>query len=121
MREIVRQVARRALLPTVALLGLGAGIGMVQEADAGCPLEKGEKVYRLACAACHDSGTGGAQVIGDREGWRSRLDKGMDMLVRHSIDGFSGAVGDMPPRGGHPQLSDAEVEAAVCYLLEQSR
>jgi len=105
----------------LALLLLVSGYATAPGARGACPMEKGEEVYRLACASCHDSGIGGAQVIGDRDGWRSRLSKGMDVLVRHSIDGFSGAVGDMPPRGGQMQLSDAEVEAAVCYLIEQSR
>jgi len=112
----------QALLPgAIVFLLLTAGFAATPGAKGACPLEKGEEVYRLACASCHDSGNGGAQVIGDRDGWRSRLAKGMEVLVRHSIDGFSGAVGDMPPRGGQMQLSDAEVEAAVCYLIEQSR
>jgi len=100
---------------------LTVSLSTVPGANGACPPEKGEKIYRLACATCHDNGKGGAQVIGDREGWRSRLAKGMEVLVRHSIDGFSGAVGDMPPRGGQMQLSDSEVEAAVCYLVERSR
>lgn len=86
-----------------------------------CSLEEGERVYRKACGSCHDSGIDGAQVIGDKKGWRSRIDKGMEQLVRHSIEGFSGAVGHMPPRGGDDALSDAEITASVCYLVEMSR
>jgi cytochrome c5 len=29
--------------------------------------------------------------------------------------------GAMPPRGGNPKLSDAEVRAAVAYMMEKSR
>ena len=91
------------------------------EETAPCPMELGKQIYQRSCASCHDSGAGGAQVIGDRDGWRSRIAKEMEELLRHSIHGFTGAVGDMPPRGGDPTLDDAEVAAAVCYLVEQSR
>jgi cytochrome c5 len=84
-------------------------------------MTQGEAVYRRACASCHDRGVDGAQVIGDRDGWRARIVKGMVQLTSHSIEGFSGAVGHMPPRGDNPSLSDAEVAAAVCYLVEMSR
>jgi len=83
--------------------------------------EPGARIYRQACARCHDTGKHGAQRIGDREGWRSRLGQGRDTLLEHSILGFEGAVGHMPPRGGNPALSDADVAAALDYLLEQSR
>ena len=68
------------LLPALLLLAACAAT-----ADDRCRLEGGEAAYRSSCAHCHDTGVGGAQVIGDREGWRSRLEKGMSTLVRHSI------------------------------------
>ena len=46
-----------------------------------------------------------------------RIDKGMDTLVNHAINGFKG----MPPRGGNSALSDAEVKAAVKYIVDNSK
>jgi len=84
-------------------------------------LKRGEEVYRRACARCHDSGEHGAQRLGDHAGWRSRIGQGIEILIRHSIDGYEGAVGHMPARGGVADLSDEDVAAAVDYLLDRSR
>jgi cytochrome c5 len=42
-------------------------------------------------------------------------------LANNAIKGFTGEKGVMPPKGGDPSLSDAEVEAAVRYMVMQSR
>lgn len=113
---------RRALpMLVITLLLVGCTSSPWAAQAPPCAQELGARVYRQACASCHDTGAAGAQVIGDRPGWSSRIAKGMETLVRHSIEGFTGAVGDMPPRGGNSELSDSEVEAAVCYLVEMSR
>ncbi len=76
----------------------------------------GEQIYRQTCAACHDTGAGGAPRIGDRKAWAPRIKEGKRMMVRMSIKGIRG----MPPRGGNPALSDEDMERAVVYLLNQS-
>lgn len=91
------------------------------QSDPQNALQHGESVYNKACASCHDTGQDGAQLIGDHAGWRSRLAQGMPALIQHSIEGFNGAVGHMPARGGDPSLSDSDVAAAVDYLVGQSR
>lgn len=84
-------------------------------------LAKGEAVYGRVCARCHDKGISGAPKLGDREAWRVRIPTGTDVLVRHAIEGYEGNLGVHPPRGGDRNLSDAEVEAAVHYMVEQCR
>jgi cytochrome c5 len=81
----------------------------------------GEQVYNMACIACHGQGIGGAPKIGDAETWAPRIAKGMDILHQHSIEGFQGSAGYMPPKGGRVDLSDAAVMAAVDYMVEASR
>ena len=81
----------------------------------------GQSVYNRYCAYCHDTGTQNAQIIGDKAGWQSRINQGFEILVSHSIDGYMGALGYMPPRGGHPRLSDNEIRAAVKYIIQQSQ
>jgi len=79
----------------------------------------GEGVYQQACTACHGAGIAGAPKTGDADAWGPRLDKGMDTLVTHAIEGFQGDAGYMPPRGGNSSLSDEQVRDAVQYMADQ--
>jgi len=50
--------------------------------------------------------------------WMARLAKGRNALVHSALNGFTGPTGEeMPPRGGRPELTDAEVMAAVDYII----
>jgi cytochrome c5 len=81
----------------------------------------GPQVYNQACIACHGAGVAGAPVVGDASAWTARIAKGMETLYDHSINGFQGEAGYMPPKGGRTDLSDEEVMAAVDYMVEESR
>ncbi|OJA06172.1 cytochrome c5 family protein [Halomonas sp. QHL1] len=74
----------------------------------------GEGIYGNVCSACHESGAAGAPVRGDEEAWAERTEQGFATLLEHSING----IGAMPARGGNPNLSDEEMEAATAYLVE---
>lgn len=74
----------------------------------------GEPIYNQACMACHMTGAAGAPILGDADQWGPRLEKGIDTLYDHAIDGF----GAMPPKGGFANLSDDEVKASVDFMLE---
>jgi cytochrome c5 len=80
----------------------------------------GPQVYNTACLACHASGVGGAPVVGDTAQWADRIAQGVDVLTRHALEGFSGAAGYMPPKGGRIDLSDEEVASAVDYMVDES-
>ena len=84
-------------------------------------IETGRRVYNLACIVCHGAGIAGAPKTGDKNAWIDRINQGPDLLIKHSIEGFRGKIGYMPPRGGNSQLSDEEVTAAVTFMIEQSR
>jgi len=71
----------------------------------------GPQVYNSACLACHGAGLGGAPILGAQ---------GTDTLKQHALQGFSGGLGYMPPKGGRADLSDAEIEAAVDYMVSES-
>lgn len=100
----------------VGKLNITAGSSAVESAG---PVD-GESVYDQACAACHDAGIAGAPVIGEFDDWVERIEKGLDVLVGHAINGFQGNLGVMPARGGNPALSDEAVAAAVEYMVEES-
>lgn len=81
---------------------------------------QGAKIYQQSCASCHDHGAFDAPRLGDSRAWAPRFAKGSYLLNRHAIEGYQGAVGYMPPRGGDPSLSDQDVELAVRHILDQS-
>ena len=86
-------------------------------ADAG----KGKEVYDAVCFACHTPGAAGAPKFGDAAVWSVRVAKGMELLYDHSINGFMGEAGLMPPKGGRPDFSDADIKAAVDYITSNSQ
>lgn len=77
----------------------------------------GKAIYSKSCALCHSAGVGGAPKSGDKADWGPRIAQGKDVLYKHAIEGFTGAKGMMPARGGNSALSDDEVKAAVDYQV----
>jgi cytochrome c5 len=77
----------------------------------------GEEVFNTVCTACHAAGIAGAPRFGDAAAWAPRIAQGNAVLYRHSIQGFHGQQGFMPPKGGRPDLSDQSVHNAVDYMI----
>lgn len=77
----------------------------------------GEEAY-ASCGACHSGGIAGAPALGDKTSWVERIAKGTDALYANAINGYQGAAGYMPPKGGNAALSDESVKAAVDYMIE---
>jgi len=75
--------------------------------------EVGKGVYDRACMACHATGVAGAPKAGDKAAWAARVGAGMERLYASAIKG----KGAMPPKGGNVTLPDADVKAAVDYLV----
>ena len=81
----------------------------------------GKGVYDKACQACHNAGIAGAPKTGDKSAWIDRIGQGMDTLNNHAINGYQGADGVMPAKGGNMSLSDGDVINAVAFMVESSR
>lgn len=79
--------------------------------------DAGSRVYAAICQACHMTGAAGAPVVGDNAAWGTRIAQGMDVLYASALKG----KGAMPPKGGNPSFSDAEVKAAVDFMVKQSK
>jgi cytochrome c5 len=77
----------------------------------------GEKLYKQTCIACHAAGVAGAPKTGDKAAWAPRVKQGIDALVASAIKG----KGAMPPRGTAGNATDAEIRAAVEYLVAQAK
>ena len=80
----------------------------------------GKGVYDKACALCHAAGVAGAPKLGDKTDWAPRIAQGNETLYKHAIEGYQGAKGMMPAKGGNSTLSDAEVKASVDYMASQA-
>ena len=83
--------------------------------------QAGQATYQQACQVCHSSGMAGAPILGDKADWQERLASGMETVYDHAINGFQGAKGMMPAKGGQTQLSDEQVRNAVDFMVESSR
>lgn len=89
---------------------------------AAAPVNKvGESIYKKTCALCHAANVAGAPKPGDKADWAPRIAQGDEILYKHAIEGFTGAKGMMPPRGGGAALTDDEVKAAVDYMVATSK
>ena len=87
-------------------------------APAAAPaVDVGKKVYDAGCVACHGAGIAGAPKFGDKAAWAPRIKTGMDAMYATAIKG----KGVMPPKGGNVSLSDADVKAAVDYMVAASK
>jgi len=76
----------------------------------------GDQVVQERCQECHASGKNGAPKLGDMEAWKPRLKNGVEPLIKSAIGGHNG----MPARGGLANLSDAEMRAAVEFMIGQT-
>jgi cytochrome c5 len=100
----------RSLVLVAALLGTDAAL-----ADA--PSE-GKRIFDRICSVCHVNDLSEAPQVRQPAMWSARIAKGRDALYHSALNGFTGVTGEtMPPRGGHLELSDAEVRAAVDYIM----
>lgn len=81
----------------------------------------GKGVYGKTCSLCHAANVAGAPKPGDKADWAPRIAQGMDVLYKHALEGFTGAKGQMPARGGAATLTDDEVKAGVDFMVDQSR
>jgi cytochrome c5 len=86
-------------------------------APAAAAEDKGKAIYSQTCVACHGQGVAGAPKFGDKATWAPRIKTGMDALYTTALKG----KGAMPPKGGNASLADADVKAAVDYMVAAAK
>jgi cytochrome c5 len=87
--------------------------GGAQSADAS---QAGKALYQQVCQACHAAGVLNAPKFGDKEAWAPRLKDPIDTVYNYALHG----KGAMPPKGGS-NASDADVKAAVDYMISAAK
>ncbi len=100
-------------LAFAAAAALLAVSGLTQAAG-----RSGEAVYNGPCKVCHMAGVAGAPKLGDKAAWAPRIAKGMDVLM---VSATKGTAKGMPPKGTCMDCEDAELKAAVEYMIGQSQ
>jgi cytochrome c5 len=87
--------------------------------DHGKPaaVADGKGIYDKVCFACHQQSVAGSPKLGDKEAWAPRIKTGTGAMVQSVVKG----KGAMPPKAGNPSLSDAEIRAAVEFMVSQSK
>lgn len=112
---VVAQVSERLAPVGQVRVGEGNAGGGATVAAAGAV--DGAQVYNTGCMACHATGAAGAPKYGNKDEWAPRIAKGIDVLYKHSIEGFNA----MAPKGGFTNLSDEQVKAAVDYMVSAAK
>lgn len=86
-------------------------------ATAAAGPKSGEQVYNSNCVACHGTGAAGAPKLGDTAAWAPRIAAGMDSLLANATNGLKA----MPPKGLCMTCSEAELQGAVEYMVNNSQ
>lgn len=79
----------------------------------------GKTIFGSLCHSCHETGVAGAPKVGDKAAWAPRVAEGIETLVKHAIDGYTGKTGVMPAKGGNPALNEAQIKATVEWMVSQ--
>ena len=77
----------------------------------------GKATFDQVCTACHTAGVLGAPKFGDKAAWAPRIAQGKDKLYNAALHGLNA----MPPKGGNASLPDADVKAAVDYMVNAAK
>ncbi len=77
----------------------------------------GKATFESVCGVCHTAGVAGAPKFADKAAWAPRIKTGLDALHASALKG----KGAMPPKGGNASLSDADVKAAVDYMVAAAK
>lgn len=94
-----------------------AAPAQAQQAAGASSTVEGEKVYKSLCFSCHDVGVSGSPKLTDKAAWAPRIATGMETLYTSALKGKN----LMPARGGNPALTDAQIKAAVDYMIGQAK
>ena len=105
----------------IAVLASLATTGIASADDNPTTKPSGAAIYEAHCARCHQGGFGGfftgAPKVGKKKAWQALIPQGLDALTARTINGTE----KMAARGECETCTDAEIRAAVEYMVEASR
>lgn len=86
-------------------------------AAAAPAADTGKKLFEAVCTSCHTAGVLGAPKFGDKAAWAPRIQQGVATLYDHALKGYK----SMPAKGGVATTPDADVKAAVDYMMSAAK
>lgn len=116
-RRVELLLAGSAAAAPAASAASAAPAGAAAAPAGGAAKADGKATYDKTCMPCHSTGVAGAPKVGDKAAWAPRIATGIGQLLQSATKG----KGAMPPKGGNTALSDAEIKAAVEYMVGQSK
>jgi cytochrome c5 len=105
--------AAAAATPAAPAAATATKSGAAPAAGGAADSGAGKSTYDKACTVCHAPGVAGAPKTGDKDAWAPRLKQGVNALYEAALKG----KGAMPPKGGNTALPDADVKAAVDFMV----
>lgn len=76
----------------------------------------GQSIYEQNCVTCHEDGVAGAPRFRHKGDWAPRLQqKNLDELTASAIKGLNA----MPAKGTCTECSDADIKAAIEYMVPE--
>jgi cytochrome c5 len=109
--------ASAAAAPSAAPAATPSAAPAKGEKVASSAAGSGKSTFDSVCAVCHAAGVAGAPKFGDKAAWAPRIKTGIEALHASALKG----KGAMPPKGGNPSLADADVKAAVDYMVAAAK
>ena len=86
-------------------------------------LENGKKVYAKTCIACHLMGVSGAPALKPEkyklEDWQKRADLGINLLMKHAINGKPGTA--MTAKGTCTDCTEQDLFDAIHYMYGEAK
>lgn len=111
--EDIRKAVDYMLAP---VMGKKASMAALASAPKKLTMADGERIYQENCSVCHAAGFHGAPKPGDVAAFAPAVKQG---FLRTWLSVVTGNQGH-PVHGACPTCSDAELEAAVKYMMQQS-
>lgn len=115
--QVVQPMTQEAILNRIKPVGVvetesGVVAAKPMAAQALGP-NAAEERYKSTCSVCHETGVAGAPKFRNAADWKSRMEAGIDGMLKMAIQGKGG----MPPRGTCMQCSDEELKLTIEYML----
>ena len=118
-------IVTRLCFPVLLLLGLSACKEEGPQPPSASDIRRSESLlpasaelrarYERSCMACHAAIDSKAPLTGSVAQWKPRIDKGMDLLVKHAMEGFNA----MPPKGLCADCSEADMRALIVFMSQE--
>lgn len=96
-------------------------INAIQAEKSVATTTSGKSIYNQTCIACHGAdGRGGLPGVPDFLSDNSPMSKSDDILLQNILNGYHtpGNSMAMPPKGGNPNLTQADMEEVLRYIRQ---